>query len=209
MRIVIADDHGIVRDGLRWMLVNDPSIEIVGEAASGAALLKILPDLDPDVVLLDVRMPGMSGLETLEAIRELSKTLPVLILTMHDEPELVAGAIERGANGYLLKSAEREELVRAIGEVGRGGSYLQGDLAKPLVSRMTGPGPGPAIPDLSDEDRRILGLVARGFSNKEIAGQLELSEPGVKAALQGIFKALGAHGRSEAVAIALRLDLID
>lgn len=209
MRIVITDDHGIVRDGIKWMLVNEPSIEIAGEAADGQALLEILADVDVDVVLLDLRMPGMSGLETLEAIMERGIDVGVLMLTMYDEPELVAAAVERGANGYLLKNADREELIKAIHVVGNGGSFLQGELAAPLLRRFAGSSEGEALPDISATDRRILQLVANGQSNREIAAQLTLTEPVVKAALRRVSKHLNATGRSEAVAIALRLGLID
>jgi len=208
VKIIIVDDHGIVRDGIRWMLINEPSIEVVGEAADGAALMEMLTTITPDLVLLDVRMPGMSGLETLKAIRKRSPDLPVLMLSMHDEPELVAAAIERGADGYMLKSADRDELIRAIGKVGGGASYLQGDLTQPLVARMTS-AQSRSVPELSGPDRQILELAARGLGNEEIARRVDVSTPRVKAALQRICEALGAHGRSEAVAIALRLDLID
>jgi len=209
MRIVITDDHGIVRDGIKWMLVNEPSIEVAAEAGDGQTLLDILEREDVDVVLLDLRMPGMSGLETLEAIVEREFDVGVLMLSMYDEPELVAAAVERGANGYLLKSAEREEIIKAIHTVGSGGSFLQSDLTAPLLRRFVESPEGEALPQIATRNRRILQLVANGHGNRQIAGELKLTEPVVKAALRRVCKRLNATGRSEAVAIALRLGLID
>ncbi|MFQ5554295.1 MAG: response regulator [Acidimicrobiia bacterium] len=209
IRLLIADDHGIVRDGIRWMLVNEPSIEIVGEAADGAALLRTLEEIEADVVLLDVRMPGMSGLETLDAIVAAHPDVAVLMVSMYDEPELVTAAIERGAHGYLLKNADRDEMIKAIRTVGEGGSFLQGELTATLLKRLAEGPDGTSLPDLTEQERRILALIADGLGNREIADDLGITEPGAKAALQRIFKRLRVKGRSEAVAVALRLGLID
>ncbi len=124
MRVAITDDHGIVRDGMRWMLEEESDIEIVAEADSGPALLAILETEPVDVVLLDVRMPDMSGLEVLETIRSEYPQVRVIMLTMHDQSAYVRRAMELGAAGYVLKSAGREELVRAIDVVAAGDTYL-------------------------------------------------------------------------------------
>ncbi len=209
MKVLITDDHAIVRDGIRWMLESEDSIEIVGEASGGEELLALLSELTTDVILLDIRMPGMSGLETAEAVRKAYPSLPILILTMHDEPELVAGAIGRGANGYLLKSADRSELIEAINVVGNGGAYLQGELTVPLLTRVSEGRVGDALPNLDSDDGDILKMVAQGLGNRDIAGELGITETAVKTSLQRIFSRLEAHNRAEAVAVAMRLGLID
>ncbi len=207
MRVLIADDHAIVRDGIRWMLTNEPSIDIVGEAGDGASLLRSLPELRPDVVLLDIKMPDMSGIEILTAIKAAHPHLPVLMLTMYDNPELIAAAVERGAQGYLLKSAGRDELIRAIHLVGEGKAFLHGQLTGPLLQHVASD--GRPLPRLEAKEIHILLLVAGGHGNRDIAADLDTTEPAVKSALQGIFRKLGANGRSEAVAVAMRLGLID
>jgi DNA-binding NarL/FixJ family response regulator len=209
VNVLITDDHAIVRDGIRWMLESEDSIEIVGEASGGEELLELLTEVTPEIVLLDIRMPGMSGLETTDAVRKAYPELPILILTMHDEPELVAGAIGRGANGYLLKSADRDELIEAINIVGNGGAYLQGELTVPLLTRVSEGRVGDALPDLDPEDGAILGMVAKGLGNRDIAADIGITETAVKTSLQRIFSRLEAHNRAEAVAVAMRLGLID
>jgi NarL family two-component system response regulator YdfI len=208
MRVTLADDHRIVRDGIRWMLDSEPTIEIVGEAKSGEALLELLDEVDTDVILLDVKMPGMSGLETLEAIRRTRVDLAVLMLTMYDETELVQRAVQLGADGYLPKSADREELIRAIETVGRGGHYLYGGLVAPLVRNLVEGGEGHGL-DLPDRELQALRLVADGCSNREIATEMGVTETEVKGCLHRVFARLGARSRSHAVAIALRYGLID
>jgi len=207
MNIVIADDHGIVRDGIRWMLVNEPSIEIVGEAGDGQALLDLVDDLHPDGVLLDIRMAGMNGLDALVELKEKHPEIPVLMLTMYDEPEMVAGAIARGADGYLLKGAARDELIRAIHIIGEGGAYLQGHLTAPLMQVVATEGRD-AMPVLDAQEREILQMAAGGKGNRQIAADIGITEAAVKAKLHHLFERLGAHGRAEAVAMAMRLGII-
>ena len=207
MKVIIADDHRIVREGIRWMLENEESIKIVGEAGSGQELLALLDEVDADVVLLDIRMPDMSGLEVLTAFREREDAPPALMLSMYHEPGLVQQAIALGAAGYLKKSAGRDEMIHAIQIVGSGEAFLQGDLVAPLVRKMMDDSPcGPA---LSAEECAIMRLVAAGRSNREIAAQLGTTETTVRMALQAIFKRLGVHSRSEAVAIAIRTGSIE
>ena len=134
MKIILADDHKIVREGLRWMLSDEDDIEIVGEADSGEALLDLVNHVEADIVLLDVRMPGISGLESLEILSERFPDLKVIILSMHGEPAYVRRAVELGAAGYLLKSSDREELIGALTAVAAGKSYIQGDVTETLSS---------------------------------------------------------------------------
>lgn len=209
MRVIIADDHRIVRDGIRWMLVNEPTIEVVGEANSGEMLLELLEEVEADVVLLDVRMPGMSGLDTLETIRRTRLDLPVVILTMHDETEFVYRAVQLGADGYLPKSADRDELIRAIQTVGGGGHYLYGNLALPLVKMLAADAETSHQFEVPDREQWALQLVASGYPNREIASEMKISEAEVKMCLHRVFTMLGARSRAHAVAIALRLGIIE
>ncbi|MBI5156572.1 MAG: response regulator transcription factor [Acidimicrobiia bacterium] len=208
MRVIIVDDHTLVRDGIKWMLINEPTIQVVGEASSGAELMAMLDHLEAEVLLLDIRMAAMSGLEVLTALKERTGAPPALVLSMYDDPALVRQAIVLGAAGYIKKSADRAELIRAIHAVGGGAHYLQGELTAPLIARVDDPGAATAG-TLSPQDREILRLVADGLGNRDIARRIGHSEAAVRAALQSIFKALAVHSRQEAVAAALRLGVFD
>ncbi len=206
MKVAIADDHRIVRDGLSWMLSDAEGIEIAGEADSGDALLDLLATTPIDVALVDVRMPGMSGLDALERIRAEFPQVRVVILSMHDQPAYVRRAIELGASGYLLKNTGRDELIRALEAVADGGAYLQGEVVAPLISEVR-KGSSPAR--LSPRENEVLQLVARGYENKQIATELGIAEATVKTYLRGIFERLGVSSRAEAVAVGLREGLIE
>lgn len=207
MKLVIADDHRVVRDGIRYMLADAPEIDIVGEAADGESLLGLLETDPVDVVLLDVRMPGMTGFDVLERVQDDFAQVRVIMLSMHDEPGYVRRAIELGAAGYLLKSASRDEVIEALVAVVEGGAYIQGELMQPLVADISGrPGAGSS---LSPRERQVLQLVADGFENKQIVVELALSEATVKTYLRGIFRRLDVTSRAEAVAVGLRMGLID
>ena len=207
MRLLIADDHGVVREGISYMLSDEEDIEIVGEASSGEELLGLIAGTPVDVVLLDVRMAGIGGLEALEKIGRNLPQIRVLMLSMHDEPGYVRRAIELGAAGYLLKSAGRDELLQAIRTVADGGVYIQGELVKPLVSNVARAGGRSG--HLSPREREVLQLVADGSENKQIATDLGLSEATVKSYLRGIFERLEVTSRAEAVAVGLRLGVIE
>lgn len=206
MKVVIADDHRIVRDGIVWMLSDATPIDISGQAESGEALLELLAVQSVDVVLLDVRMPGMSGLDALERIAREYPQVRVIMLSMHDEPAYVRRAIELGASGYLLKSTGRDELIRALETVAEGGAYLQGDVVAPLIAHTESE---PPSVHLSPREQEVLQLVAHGLENKQIAAELGISDATVKTYLRGIFERLGVSSRAEAVAIGLRQQIIE
>lgn len=209
MRLVLADDHQVVRDGLRWMLAEEEGIEVVGEAGDGAELLELLGGRSVDVVLLDLRMPEVGGLEALEKLQERFPGVRVVVLTMHDEPGYMRRAIELGASGYLLKSVGREELLEALAAVAQGHAYVQHELAGLILGELAGRHAlGPAV-GLSERELEALRLVAAGCENREIARRMELSEATVKTHLRLAFKRLGVSGRAEAVAVALRLGIIE
>jgi DNA-binding NarL/FixJ family response regulator len=205
VRVMIVDDHRIVREGLSYMLGALDDVELVGEAGSGSEFLELLPRADPDVVLLDVRMPGMSGLEALEHVRRKHPSVKVIMLSMHDQAAYVQQAVELGAFGYLLKSAGLDELRRALDSVIAGHPYLQGELAAALISI-----PETAErPHLSPTQLEVLELLSLGRENKQIARKLGISEATVKTHVKALFGRLGVRSRAEAVATALRLGLID
>ena len=207
MRIVIADDHRVVREGIRYMLSDETDIEIVGEAETGDELLGIVESEPVDVALLDVRMPGMSGFDVLERLVEIAPQVRVLMLSMHDQPAYVRRAMELGAAGYVLKSAGRDELLTALRVVAGDGTYLPSELMEPLIAGVTGRA-GPTG-KLSPRERQVLQLVADGYENKQIAAELELSEATVKTYLRGVFERLEVSSRAEAVAVGLRLGVIE
>jgi two-component system nitrate/nitrite response regulator NarL len=209
MRIVIADDHAIVREGLALLLERDGEFEVVGEAATGAAVLDQIRVTSPDVVLLDLRMPGMGGFEVLEALQGTEPSPAVIILTMHDDLALVRRAIQLGANGYLLKSVGKVELHRALRTVDAGKPYVQGDLTRPLIASLASDkGPSTRI-ELTTRQRTVLEQLAKGSDNREIATVLALSESSVKSELRRIYVSLGVTTRSEAVAVAFRLGILN
>lgn len=205
IRVIIADDHRVVRDGLRWMFDGESEIEVVGEAADGAELLELSSSVPADVVLLDVSMPGMGGLEALEQLSASAPDLRVVMLSMHDKPVYVRRAVELGAAGYLLKSAGRDELMRALSAVADGNAYIQGEVTGPLLKAVVASDEA----GLSPRELDVLRLVAAGNENKQVARELDLSEATVKSYLKSAFERLGVSSRAEAVAVALRRGLID
>lgn len=207
MRIVLVDDHQVVRDGIRYMLSEEDAIEIVADVGSGAKLFELLDEEPVDVVLLDVRMPDMSGFDVLEQIRGEIPQVRVIMLSMHDAPGYVRRAVELGAAGYLLKNVSRAELLAALQSVGDGGAYIQTELANPLVAELAGI--ADSSPSLSPREQQVLQLVAHGYENKQIGSELAISEATVKTYLRGIFATLDVAGRAEAVAVGLRLGIIE
>lgn len=205
MRIVLADDHRIVRSGLRWVLESEDDFEVVGEAEDGASLLTVLDEVEADVVLLDIRMPGVGGLDVLARLRAEHPDTRVVILSMHDEPLFIRTAIERGASAYLLKSAGTAELTRALRLVAEGKSYVQSSLAGQVLAEVVEPTAEPP----SRRGLEVLRMVADGRSTAEIAEEIELSEATVKSILQQVFERLDVSSRAEAVAAAIRRGLID
>jgi DNA-binding NarL/FixJ family response regulator len=206
IRVVLADDHAVVRGGVRWALDGQERVEVVGEAATVSELLGFLEDHEVDVVVLDIRMPGRTGLDALPELIERWPDRRVVMLSMHDDPALVRLAIERGASAYLLKSAGTDELVTAIQSVADGHSYIQSDLVLPVLRGMV----DAADTRMPADDRLdLLRLVAAGLSNAEIGDELGIAESAVKTALRSAFGELGTASRAEAVAAALRRGLID
>jgi len=210
LRILVADDHVAVREGLRWMLHSDEAIEVVGEAANGEELMALLDRTPCDAVLLDLSMPVMSGLDVLAALRAMDRRIPVVVLTMHDDPAHVDRALALGASGYVLKSAPRDEMVRALTAAASGGAYVQPSLAKPLLARYVVAG-GPIGEEpraLTPRQLQLLRALAAGRSNKELAHELGISEATAKSYLKELYARLQVSSRASAVAYGIRHQLI-
>lgn len=207
MRILIVDDHKVVRDGIRFMLSDAPKIEIVADVDSAEAMFEIIEKDPVDVVLLDIRMEGMTGLDALGRIASDFPQVKALMLSMHDQPGYVRRAVELGASGYLLKSAGRDELLAAIAAVSEGETYIHASLMEPLLADVTG------VPRqtgrLSPREQQVLQLIANGSENKQIARELRLSEATIKTYIRGVFDRLDVSSRAEAVAVGLRIGIID
>lgn len=210
VRILMVDDHLIVREGLRWLLGQDPGFEIAGEAATADEAMEAIADVRPDVVLLDLHLPDRSGLEVLREIGNRFPDLPVVILTMSDQPEYVEEAVRAGAAGYLVKNAPQTELARALTAAAAGDAYIQAEVTRPLLARFAKQAPRTEpVHALAPRELEIVALLAEGFADKQIAGRLGLSESTVKGYLRSAYEKLGASDRAQAVAIALRGHLID
>ena len=207
MNLLIVDDHKVVRDGVRFMLSDVEGLEIVGDASSAEAMFAFIASSPVDVVLLDIRMDGMTGLDALEHLSAEFPQIGVLMMSMHDQPGYVRRALELGASGYLLKSAGRDEIVDAIRAVSEGETYIHRALMEPLLADVVGT-PQRAT-KLSPREQQVLQLIANGSENKQIARELGLSEATVKTYVRGVFERLDVSSRAEAVAVALRLDLIE
>ncbi|MEU8100119.1 response regulator transcription factor [Streptomyces rubiginosohelvolus] len=199
--LVVVDDHPVVRDGLRGMFTAAPGFEVLGEAADGVDALAVVGELDPDVVLMDLRMPGGGGVAAIAELTRRGARSKVLVLTTYDTDSDTLPAIEAGATGYLLKDAPREELFAAVRAAADGRSVLSPAVASRLMTRVRTPAADPAESALSAREREVLVLVARGTTNREIAAELFISEATVKTHLTHVFAKLGAKDRAAAVAV--------
>ncbi|WP_328459799.1 response regulator transcription factor [Streptomyces sp. NBC_00448] len=206
IRLLVADDHPVVRDGLRGVFDGDPDFEVAGEAADGAEAVDRALALGVDVVLMDLRMPRMGGVEAIGLLRERAPAVHVLVLTTYDSDADVLPAIEAGATGYLLKDAPRDELVRAVRAAHQGHPVLAPTVAQKLIGRVR----EPATPagTLTERELEVLRLVAAGTTNREAARQLFISEATVKTHLLHLYAKLGVRDRAAAVAAAYRTGLL-
>jgi DNA-binding NarL/FixJ family response regulator len=195
IRLLIVDDHPIVRDGLRGAFTGDPDFEVVGEAGNGVEALARVERVGVDVVLMDLRMPEMGGVEAIDRLRRTAPSVRVLVLTTFDTDKDVLPAIEAGATGYLLKDAPREELVRAVHAAHRGESVL----SPAVASRLMGQVRRPAQESLSKRELDVLRLIADGATNREAAAKLFVSEATIKTHLLHIYDKLGVRDRAGAV----------
>ncbi|MFG2597531.1 response regulator [Streptomyces sp. NPDC048462] len=198
--LIVVDDHPVVRNGLRGMFAAAPEFEVLGEAADGVEGVETAVRLDPDVVLMDLRMPGGGGVAAITELTRRGARSRVLVLTTYDTDSDTLPAIEAGATGYLLKDAPREELFTAVRAAADGRTVLSPAIASRLISRVRAPAAS-GSGTLSAREREVLELVARGTSNREIAALLFISEATVKTHLSHVFAKLGAKDRAAAVAV--------
>jgi len=207
--LLIVDDHPVVRDGLVAILSTQPDFQIVGEAASGEIALTLFDQLQPDVILLDLEMPGMDGVMVIKRLRQIQPGVKIVVFTAFDTDERILSALQAGAKGYLLKGAPRSELFKAIRVVHQGGSLLQPVVASRLLSQLSGTEAASVTEELTPRESEVLELLAQGKPNKEIAAELVISERTAKFHISSILAKLGATNRTEAVTLALQQGLVE
>jgi DNA-binding NarL/FixJ family response regulator len=203
IRILVVDDHPVVRDGLVSMLSTQPDLEVVGEATTGPEAVEGVTVFQPDVMLLDLEIPEMDGVEVLQHLRQENQDVRVIVFTAFDTDERIMAAVQAGAQGYLLKGAPREELFQAVRIVQAGGSTLQPVVAAKLLRQVS-----EDFEPLTPRELEVLSLAAQGRQNKEIAAELVITERTVKFYMSSILDKLGASNRTEAVAVAAQRGLI-
>ena len=211
-KVLIADDHQIVRQGLRLILETEDGFDLVGEASDGAEAVKLAGELHPDVVLMDLRMPGMDGLTAIEQLAEGQPGIAVVILTTFNEDGLMVRGLRAGAKGYLLKDTDRETLFESIRAAARGETLLKPDVMARLLAQTRAPGAAKSPTenvDLTEREMEVLQAAAQGQRSKEIARQLGITERTVKAHLASIYQKLGVDSRAAAIAAAAQRRLLD
>ena len=220
IKILIADDHLIIRQGLRLILETEDGFELVGEASDGAEALRLAADLHPDVVLMDLRMPGMDGLTAIEKLRVSQPEIAIVILTTFNEDDLMLRGLQAGARGYLLKDTDREALFDTIRAAARGETLLKPEIMARILSKAGTSAARGVVPvsargsettstlDLTGREREVLEAVAKGERSKEIAFRLGITERTVKAHLASIYGKLGVDSRAAAIAVAAQKGLL-
>ena len=212
IRVLLCDDQDLVCEGLKAILGTDQNLEVVGVANDGAEAIEMIPACQPDLVLMDLKMPGMNGVHATRHIRSQFPQVEVLVLTTYDADEWVFDAIRAGARGYLLKDTPRERLIAAIHEAVAGKTPVDPDVAGKLFAHVV---QKTSIPDtdiasmLSEREREVLGLLGKGLSNAEIASRIYLSEGTVRNYVSSIFEKLGVKDRTQAAVLAIRSGLVD
>jgi len=203
IRIVVADDHPIVREGLIKILESETDIEIIAQVGSGAEAISFVNQHKPDILLLDIEMPGMNGVEVIHKLKDAGNTVRVIIFTAFNTDERIVSAVKAGAQGYLLKGAPRDEIITVVRTVNKGGSSLQADVASKPMRQMRRGGE-----QLTPRELDVLHLLSKGLTNKGIASNLYISERTVKFHLSSVFNKLDVESRTEAVITAVRKGLI-
>lgn len=206
IRVMLVDDHAVVRSGLSAFLIVNKDFELVGEAESGEEAIRKAPQLQPDVVLMDLKMPGMGGVAAIRALHQEDPALRIIALTSYVDEGLVQGALQAGANGYLMKNVSAAELANAIRSADVGRMTLSPEATEALISAAT----HPVIPgeDLTERERDVLKLLIKGLSNAEVAEQLIISTSTVKYHIGNIYSKLGVDSRVAAVSLAIQRQLV-
>ncbi len=203
IRILVGDDHPIIREGLIKILSAQEDFEVIGEASTGTEVIKNVSELKPDILLLDLEMPGMKGIEVIKRLHEMGSNVRVIVFTAFDTDERIVATVKAGAHGYLLKGAPREEILQAVRIVHKGGSSLEPFVASKLMRQVS-----QGVDQMTPRELEVLGLLSKGITNKEIAKILFISERTVKFHTSSIFTKLNAESRTEAVTIAAKKGLI-
>ena len=209
--VLIADDHSVVREGVRRVLESERDVKVCAEAGDGEEVLEMIEKHRPDIVILDITMPRLSGLETLERVKAKHPKVKTVLLSFRAEPPLIQSAVSLGADGYLLKNARKDEILAAIREVMRGGCYFSPPIAREIVDQIREPGRkgGEPFTQLSTREREVLRLIAEGLSAKEIATNLNISTKTVEAHRTSLMRKLGVRKATELVRYAVRHGLIE
>lgn len=205
IRVLLADDHAVVRAGIRQFLDQADDIEVIAEADDGEAAVNLIKELEPDVVVLDIQMPVMSGIEVTRWVRTEQRDVGVLILTAYDDDPYVMAVLQAGANGYVLKTASPREIIQAVKDVHAGNSALDASIVQKMMAQITSVPKHQPIEELTDRETEVLSLVAQGFTNKAIGIQLGISDRTVQGHLAHVFNKLQASSRTEAVMRAVSL----
>lgn len=210
VRVMIADDHSMIREGLKQLLELEGEFEVIEEACDGVECIKKLKNVTPDILLLDINMPNMNGLEVLQKIKEMKYKVKVLVLTVHNEVEYLLKAVDIGVNGYLLKDSESAELKKAILSVVNGEDYIQPSLIPVLNAKMIDRGKdNEKLEKLTKRELQVLKLLSIGKLNRQVAEELEISERTVKNHVSNIFKKIDVKDRTQAAVFAIRNNLIN
>jgi DNA-binding NarL/FixJ family response regulator len=202
LRILVADDHTVFREGLRAVLGSEPDMELVGEAATGKEVLERAAELRPDVILMDIQMPGINGIEATRRIRSARPDIGVVVLTMFEDDDSVFSAMRAGARGYVLKGADPSEILKVVRAVAAGEAHFGPEIARRLVDFFSAPKPASpteAFPELTSREREILALIAQGHSNAKIAAHLFVSPNTVRNHISHIFAKLQVADRAQAI----------
>ncbi|UCE01198.1 MAG: response regulator transcription factor [Chloroflexota bacterium] len=202
IEIIIADDHTLLRDGLRALFSSVPDIEVIGEAETGEEVINKAAELQPNVILMDIQMPGINGIQATRQIVNANPHIGVIVVTMYKDDDSVFAAMRAGARGYILKGADQEEMLRAIRAVAQGEALFGPDIATRLMSFFTKPKPGgqtQVFPELTSREHEVLDLIAQGLNNHEIASRLVISDKTVRNHISNIFNKLQVVDRAQAI----------